>query len=475
MNKHIHTSTCRTLGLVLAGVLALSSCNDYLNEKPKGKNIPETLADYAQLLNYENGAHRYDVTQAENLLGDRYVSAYYLTGSNPLYQANYNWDTSIDRAEWNKSDETTYYQGYANIAVANLVMENAMTATDATDAECHTVYAEAQALRAMAYYQLANFYADTYNPATAQTTRCVPIITSSAVNAPYEQGSVQQVYDLIIADVEAALPYLPDMGQNILLPGKGACYAFLARVYLTMMNYDQASAYADRALAVNRKLYDWTAFYEANKTAIETPDVWTRATSPMGFDYCENYDFKHGDISRAEGITGVPQWRSQTVEDGDAKFYANWKLRDYGGGTVYYYGMTTGYFNMGGCRTAEQYLIKAECEARKGNLTAAMDWLNQLRRTRILPDKYQPVVATTANEAMAAICRTKFNELIGSIVPFADIRRLNAEGKFPYTLTRTRNGKTESLAGDSYLWTMVFPLGAISNPGGGTLQYNATR
>ena len=195
MNKHIHTSTCRTLGLVLAGVLALSACNDYLNEKPKGKNIPETLADYAQLLNYENGAHRYDVTQAENLLGDRYVSAYYLTGSNPLYQANYNWDTSIDRAEWNKSDETTYYQGYANIAVANLVMENAMTATDATDAERHTVYAEAQALRAMAYYQLANFYADTYNPATAQTTRCVPIITSSAVNAPYEQGSVQQVYD----------------------------------------------------------------------------------------------------------------------------------------------------------------------------------------------------------------------------------------------------------------------------------------
>ena len=76
---------------------------------------------------------------------------------------------------------------------------------------------------------------------------------------------------------------------------------------------------------------------------------------------------------------------------------------------------------------------------------------------------------------MAAICRTKFNELIGSIVPFADIRRLNAEGKFPYTLTRTCNGKTESLAGDSYLWTMVFPLGAISNPGGGTLQYNATR
>lgn len=455
--------------------LSFSACSDYLNEKPKGKDIPETLDDFSQMLNYEYGAHRYVITQAAYLLGDKYCSNYYLTGAYPLYQANYLWDTSIDRTKWNNSDETTYYQGYSNIAVSNLVMENALSATNATDEERHTVYAYAQALRAMAYYQLANFYADTYVTSTAGTKLCVPIISSSAVNAPYEQGTIQQVYDQIISDITAALPYLPDKGRNILLPGKSACYAFLARVYLTMMDYAKAEDYADKALAMNSELYDWTAFYAANKSAIETAGVWTRATSPMGFDYVENYDFKHGDNYSASSIITLPEWRSQTVEDGDAKFYSNWKLRDYGGGTVYYYGMTTGYYNMGGCRTAEQYLIKAECEARKGNLTQAMDLLNKVRKTRILADKYQPLTASTAAEAMKYICRTKFNEFIGSIIPFADIRRLNAEGTYPYTLTRVRDGKTESLAGDSYLWTMVFPLGAIQNAGGGTLKYNATK
>lgn len=459
--------------LILVG-LALTACSDYLNEKPKGKNIPETLADYSEMLNYEYGAHRYNITQAAYLLGDKYCSKSYLTGSNPLYQANYLWDTSIDRAKWNNSDETTYYQGYSNIAVSNLVMENAMTATDATDAERHTVYAYAQAMRAMAYYQLANFYADTYESSTASTKLCVPIIISSAVNAPYEQGTIQQVYDMMIADVNEALPYLPDQGRNILLPGKAACYAFLARVYLTMMNYDKAEEYADMALAMNDALYDWTKFYETHRSNIETAGVWTRSSSPAGFDYIENYDFKHGDNSSANAIISLPEWRGQTVEGGDAKFFSNWKLRDYGGGTIYYYGMTTGYFNMGGCRTVEQYLIKAECEARKGNLTQAMSLLNKVRKTRILADKYQPLTASTAGEAMKYICRTKFNEFIGSILPFADIRRLNAEGIYPYTLSRVRNGLTETLPGDSYLWTMVFPLGAIENPGGGTLKYNAT-
>jgi tetratricopeptide (TPR) repeat protein len=427
------------------------------------------------MLNYEYGAHRYVITQAAYLLGDKYCSSYYLTGAYPLYQANYLWDTTIDRTKWNNSDETTYYQGYANIAVSNLVMENALSATDATDAERHTVYAYAQALRAMAYYQLANFYADTYQASTASTKLCVPIITSSAVNAAYRQGTIQEVYDLILSDINEALPYLPDKGRNILLPGKSACYAFLARVYLTMMDYTKAEEYADKALAINGELYDWTAFYEANRSNIEKANVWTRATSPMGYDYVENYDFKHGDNYSAGAIISLPQWRSQTVEDGDAKFYANWKLRDYGGGTIYYYGMTTGYYNMGGCRVAEQYLIKAECEARKGNLSTAMDLLNKVRKTRILAEKYQPLSASTTAEAMKYICRTKFNELIGSIIPFADIRRLNAEGTYPYTLTRVRDGVEETLPGDSYLWTMVFPLGAISNPGGGTLQYNATK
>lgn len=453
--------------------MASTSCSDYLNEQPKGKNIPSKLSDFSEMLNYEYGGHRYDIMQASYLMGDRFCMPSYLNGSYPLYQANYLWDTSINRAEWNKSDETTYYQNYSSIAISNLVMENALTAEDGTEAEAHTVYAYAQALRAMAYYQLANYYANAYS-AENKGQLSVPYITSSAVNAPYRQVTLEEIYTHIIADINEAMPYLPDMGRNILLPGKAACCAFLARVYLTMMDYEKAEAYADMALGINSELFDWTQFYALYKSGIEAEGQYIANPSPMGFDYCENYDFKHGSTSYSGKIVSLPEWRSQRVEDGDAKFYSSWKWRDRGS-YIYYEPMLSGYFNYGGCKTVEQYLIKAECLARKGMLNEAMDMLNKVRQTRILPEHYTPLTAQTKAEAITAICRTKWNDLIGSIVPFADIRRLNAEGQYPFTLTYTRNGKTDTLAPDSYLWTMVFPLGAIENPGGGKIEYVATR
>lgn len=471
--KHITTLLAFLHLCIFASFVA--SCDDYLNEKPKGKNIPEMLSDFDEMLNYEYGVHRYDIMQAANLIGDRYVQAYYLTGAYPLYQANYLWDTSVNRTEWNNSDESAYYVGYGNIAVSNLVIENAPTATKATEAERQTLIAEAKALRAMAYYQIVNFYCNAYKPATAASEMGLPVIESTAVGAPYTQESLQYMYDYMLKDMEDALPSLPDHGKNALRPGKDAAYAFLARLYLTMMNYDRAEEYADKALALNNTLYDWTAFYAEHKAIIEKENDYTRAASPIGFDYPENYLFKHGSSVYSSSISSLPQWRSETVEDGDAKFYSSWKYRYYADDNQYWYGMLNGFFNYGGLKTVEQYLIKAECLARKGNLTEAMQLLNTVREKRIMPEKYQPATATSKAEAISLICRTKWNDLIGSIVPFADMRRLNAEGEYPYTLTRTRDGKQESLAPDSYLWTMVLPLGAIENAGGGHLERIATK
>lgn len=93
--------------------------------------------------------------------------------------------------------------------------------------------------------------------------------------------------------------------------------------------------------------------------------------------------------------------------------------------------MAKGYFNGAGLTTCEVYLIKAECLARQvtGNdFSAAMDVLNKVRKTRILPEIYQPLQASTLTEAIDLIRRSKDNELIFTIVPFADARRFNAEG-----------------------------------------------
>lgn len=460
----------KLLMLSLTMTVTLSSCEDYLNEKPKGQNIPETTQDFYEMLNAEiNNLHKFYITQAAYLLNDQRCSPSYLSWY-PLYNANYMWDTSIDRAKENDSDEDVYYYGYAAIAATNVVLDYTPDSKGGSQEFKNEIMAYAKVLRAMHFYQLTNYYANAYKPETADKELAIPLVLSSQVNVAYKQGTLAEVYKQIVDDVNEALPSLGNEGRHILLPGKTACYAFLARVYLTMMDYANAEKYADMALQGKSTLFDWVAYYNENRTAIETDGNWAALSTPMDFNYCENYIFKYGNTNSLS----LPAWRLERVEVGDAKFGSMWKYRP-GSSYDYLIAFATGNNNYGGYKTVEQHLIKAECLARKGQIAEAMNKLDEVRKTRILPEVYQKLEASNEGEALGAIYRTKWNELIGSIVPFADIRRVNAEGKYPYTLTRTRDGQQESLAPDSYLWTMVFPLGAIENPGGGRIEYIATK
>jgi len=120
-------------------------------------------------------------------------------------------------------------------------------------------------------------------------------------------------------------------------------------------------------------------------------------------------------------------------------------------------------------------LIKAECQARLNNVPAALATLDAVRVKRIFPQNYVPSSAETAVQAVKLIQRTKANALILGIVPFADRRRLNKDSNYATTLTKTEGGKALVLPPASHMWTMPFPLGAIKNPGNGTLQQNVNK
>ncbi|KUJ63489.1 starch-binding protein [Flavobacteriaceae bacterium CRH] len=458
---------------LLALGLTLASCEDYLSDIPKGSKSPTTLADYEAFLRDEYTNHRVDITGASQLLNDQYVTLATLA-SNRLYNANYMWDETADRIALKVSDETTYYASYQGISTFNLIIENALTTTKATEAEQRVVWAEAKVLRAMNYFNLVNFYADTYVASTAATKLSVPLITSANINAPSKQVTIQEMYDFILADVRDALPYLPKVSQTALHPNLGAGYAFYSRVYLQMNNYTEALKYADLALAENNKLYDWIGYYNTNKAIIDVPNSYTTTTSPMGYTYVENYTYRHGTYSSLTTENSIPVERAQRFEAGDARFISRWKLYTVGAET-YYRRTLSGAFNFGGITTVEVYLIKAECLARAGQISEALDVLNTVRKTRILPASYQDISTTDKTTALYAIFRTKNNELTNTLIPFADARRLNAEGIYKVSYTKTANGTTYTLASDSHLWTMPFPQGATQNPGNGTITQNVAK
>jgi tetratricopeptide (TPR) repeat protein len=284
------------------------------------------------------------------------------------------------------------------------------------------------------------------------------------------------MYDFIIDNVKEVIDagYLPEQGMTILHPSLGAANAFLARVYLQMGNYTEALNYANKALEKNNKLYDWTAYYDAHKSQIENPSSYVKTPSPFGFDYVENYNFRHGPTYYYSSESNIRVDRASRFEPGDARFAARWKTYTLGENT-YYRGTTTGFHNFGGMTTVEVYLIKAECLARAGQYSASMDLLNTVRKTRILASNYVDLTASTEKQAIDYIRRTKDNELIESIIPFADARRFNKEGTYARTLTKVVDGVTLTLTPTSHLWTMPFPMGAIKNPGNGMITQNVDR
>ncbi|PIF29686.1 SusD-like starch-binding protein associating with outer membrane [Flavobacterium sp. 9] len=458
---------------ILALGLVLASCSNYLDDAPKGSKIPTTLADYEAFIRDEYTNQSVDIAQASTLLNDKFIDIATLAAQR-LTKANYMWDETADRIQLNQADERQYYGQYAGISTFNLIIANALTTTEATEDQKRVIWAEAKILRAMSYYNLVNFYADTYVASTAKTKLSVPLITSADINAPSKQVTIQELYDFILADVKDALPYLPKVSQTALHPNLGAGYAFYSRVYLQMNNYTEALKYADLALAENNKLYDWVAYYNANKAIIDIPNSYTATPSPMGFDYVENYTFRHGERTYLSTEYSIPVERAQRFEAGDVRFKSRWKLRTVGADT-YYRRTLSGMFNYGGITTVEVYLIKAECLARAGQISDALDVLNKVRKTRIEPAAYQDIVTADKTVALNAIFKTKYNELILTIIPFADARRLNAEGTYKLSLSKTSGGVNYTLAPDSHLWTMPFPQGAVKNPGNGTITQNVAK
>ena len=109
---------------------------------------------------------------------------------------------------------------------------------DVSDAVKNELIAEARFIRAFAYYQLVRVFGD------------IPYIGEMVTNpdAVKEQSktSAEEVYQNIIADLEFAKEHLPDQhsGDPRSRATKGTAAAYLASVYLTLGDYDNAASEA---------------------------------------------------------------------------------------------------------------------------------------------------------------------------------------------------------------------------------------
>lgn len=134
---------------------------------------------------------------------------------------------------------------YQGILRANVVIEKVPSI--AMDAGLRDRYvAEAKFLRAVYYFDLVRAFGG------------VPIVTSTTPDLKVARSSSDDVYDMIEADLLAAIPVLPEKNAYAVADlgraSKGAAKAFLAKVYLFRGNFAGAEQYALEV--INSGIYD---------------------------------------------------------------------------------------------------------------------------------------------------------------------------------------------------------------------------
>jgi hypothetical protein len=165
--------------IILLAVQIFVSCNDYLNNQPKGYTIPTYAEDYEKLLNSQGLMSISDgslelFTDNVHLLDKTQTASYYIFINKSESVRNI---YSFKPGQINVLGDKDYIWGnaYSRLFTYNIIINNVMASKGSEQLKLR-VKSEALFARAYEYYFLVNTYAKQYNQATAGSDYGVPDI-----------------------------------------------------------------------------------------------------------------------------------------------------------------------------------------------------------------------------------------------------------------------------------------------------------
>lgn len=460
-----------TIAIALAGMLA--GCEKFTEIEPKGRNLLSTASDLDLLLNDSYGG--FQVVRTANLTSGIYFTNIGLLKKEPIKTFNYAvvfWDESIDRAALRPTCNI-YEPIYSVIGkTCNPVISRA----DAAKGDrllANRYKAEAYVLRAWFHYLAVNIFAKAYNPATAASDGGVAyLLETDLISEPSKKYTVAEVYELILKDLDNAfkLDALLDEGVNTQRVGKSFAYAVQARALLSMRKFDQALVAARASLAINSQLDDHNAMLvDYPVTGVSpNPKGWARPR------FSSNEDLFN--VSSVMTLT----WFAPEIL---AQFDPNSVLYNYmptqinipfagdSGGS--YHGMpgekavwslsgSSSEVSGAGLTSVDMRLTEAECLMRSNDLGGAKQKMEDIRRKRIITNRYAASPASSKAEIFALLKQLSRSENFNTMKDLIDLKRWNTEPEFAADLRRTILGETYTLRPQSPLWIYPFPQNATT-------------
>lgn len=473
-------------------VTSLTSCDDWLGNKPKGYTIPETYADYQKLM-----ASQYLLNTLDPYL-------VYFTDDPMLVakdESTVEWFEYIGKNDHERNifsfqhgqvytpgnSDGIWEGAYSNIFTYNAVINNVLGSTGGNDADKRRIHAEALVGRAFEYLCLVNIYGKQYDASTANDDYGVPLVLSEEVgDKRYHRNTVAEVYEQIKTDLETASESLGETSSFSFYPTKNACYSLLSRMYLYMGNYEEALKYANQILnnpqniqLIDYKKYkkidgtQWRNIVTDDENETQFPDgqygfpspehLYTRYISSHTFNsVCESEDLRQAFAKNTHKGLNETDLREDLFFRTDSM--------NRGAGMEYFKGYTvyTAWIQINaGTSIPEMLLTAAECEARIGSTTKAIEYLNILRASRIRNHTpYQASDYTDKQKVLELVLDERRCEfaMIG-YMRYVDLRRLNKEPQFAKTIVHKVGSDTWELPANDPRYIMPVPQNVLEfNP-----------
>ncbi len=435
-------------------VLMTMSCKKFLDEKPTNSLAqPQTLSDLQALLDDSQSMNQLRTSaMAEGAADDAFLPPTTYSTFGDFEKSVYTWNYigTYFSNDWSA--------GYLPVFNANYCLDVVSTipVTPANQADVNNVIGSAHFYRAYNFLSLACTFTKAYDAATAATDLGLPLRVQSDFNKQSVRSNVQQTYDQVISDAQAAIPLLPALPPHPMRPSKAAAYGLLSRVYLYMRKYDEAYKYADSALKIKSDLMNYNGDTEVgNLTGTALPFKQFNKETIFYTEHSLNTGLVNPGSARIDTVLYASYAANDQRKKGfftPADGYQRFK-GSYASGTRLFTGIATD----------ELYLIRAECSARKNDKTGALADLNTLLAKRYVTGT-AAVTATDANDALQKILVERRKELLMRGNRWIDLKRFNKEGA-NITLTRKAEGKTYTLSPNSQKYALLIPLDVINISG----------
>ncbi|WP_190992790.1 RagB/SusD family nutrient uptake outer membrane protein [Sphingobacterium micropteri] len=416
-----------------------------MDAKPdKRAVVPSSLEDCQAMADYTDVMNAYMPSLGEIASDDFYVT--YSTW-NTLTSASeknaYIWAREIFDGgvslDWNNRYQQIFY--------ANNILEVLESMVEITDIDRYnSLKGTALFFRAFAHYQLAQIFSKPYVYQTDNSGSSIPLRLTSDLNIPSGQSTVGEVYGQIVSDLEHAAELLPDKTHLKTRPNRMAVFALLARIFLTMQDYQNAAKNAELAIQGQ------------GDSLIDYKDLSAASTYPIPM-YNSEVIF-HSTLAgtrilaNTRHIVDPSLFESYLADDVRKTVFFKKDAQGQNQFRGSYAGSAT-YFN--GLALDEMFLIYAECKVRLEKIEDGLNALNTLLETRFYEGAFVPFTNLDKQRALNTVLAERRKELLFRGLRWTDLRRLNLDPSTARTLKRELDGEVYEMEPNSPNYVYPFP------------------